>query len=858
MGSDEVSETIVHEQMLEADHAICERRVAGGTELSAAPGQLHANMSSTDERVPVAPQDSGWDIMSVASGHDMDGYDTSGYVLRSRHFSMTKVGAGNARSSSDTIRRNPFVDIEAVDDECQDEYSTDEQSEEFVVADDESDITQRFACFCSSDESDVHAEPAYLADIVRRWDFEVGMSTVSDVPDTEYMFHREHYAMDDYAVPDIAAGPLTCSPSIDESYIWQMKCRRHHGLYIAQNILMCAEHVPVVRELVRAVISVPHDAYCVYLEARMSQALKQWLATVPGAVLFNNSVQLSAVDYSEWHKVMTLLPKYRAPYTGDRWHSIAYGPSVGRPVFVIGESADRQQLGYDVLMVPMLSLQRGAYDSHPVQSLQPMLFDATTMVIIHGEELLREIVEDIHVHQAPKPSSWEFFLGELVAIRRRAGRGTWNMSDEIEDRVGVVVEMGLVKTVVEEWLTIEKVFELGQEVTGKGVEGLVDTVESNAVHISAMGCEGDGELMINRRIVHPNSVQLSTPSPVCKLPLAPVTVRSLVGRPFDRATIFVGRCGIVHKGRSPFRGLLVIVKNVRWEAVHVADARDLCPAANASDDETSPSLDSADVCSSCHDWRSSVYAPGGGGFSELWMPYSHVVDAVTHLPLDIAPCSPGQQLFLPPVSAASSSLHRETRSVTPLPMAEEASMSPAWNPASSSSDVRCSTAAVDAAASSSTMAGPVHWSQDMRMEAIGNLKLRVLVDGRECRGSLVRHENHMQLRLLRGGIIEPNRIQPRCPTPRNQHGSLWVIIRGQHCGLLVRGVRYYRHGIATWWVVRVTERRSGNSWVYLDTELEIESTDLTIVVEPTLDKEINRSDTYKMREFSRVDYFKKG
>ncbi|KAK0491926.1 hypothetical protein EDD18DRAFT_1109340 [Armillaria luteobubalina] len=637
MGSDKVSETIVHEQMLEADHAICERRVAGGTKLSTAPGQLHANMSSTDECVPVAPQDSGWDIASVASSHDMDGYDASG-------------------------------------------------------------------------------------------------------------------------------------PSIDESYIWQMKCRRHRGLYIAQNILMCAEHVPVVRELVRAVISIPHDAYCVYLEARMSQALKQWLATVPGTVLFNNSVQLSAVDYSEWHKVMTLLPKYHAPYAGDRWCSIAYGPSVGRPVFIIGESADRQQLGYDVLMVPMLSLQWGAYDSHPVQSLQPMLFDATTMAIIHGEELLREIVEDIHVHQAPKPSSWEFFLGELVAIRRHAGHGTWNMSDEIEDRVGVVVEVGETflevdhidgsgQTVVEEWLTIEKVFELGQEVTGKGVEGLVDTVESNAVHISAMGCEGNGELMIN----------------------CPAFDAFSVGRPFDHVTIFVGRCGIVHKGRSPFQGLLVIVKNVRWEAVHVVDARDLRPAVNTSDDETSPSLDSADVCSSCRDWRLSV----------------------THLPLDILPRSPGQQLFLPPVSAASSSLHQETRSVTPLPTAEEASMSPAWNPASSLSDVRCSTAAADATALSSTMAGPIHWSQDMRMEAIGNLKLRVLVDGRECRVCL-----------------------------------------SEVSGITIMAL--------------LPERRSGNSWVYLDMELEIKSTDLTIVVEPTLDKEINRSDAYKMREFSRVDYFKKG
>ncbi len=274
----------------------------------------------------------------------------------------------------------------------------------------------------------------------------------------------------------------------------------------------------------------------------MTKALKTWLKTVPGVVVFNDSVVLTAVDYSDWHKVMTYMPKYREPnsFVGDQWRTIGYGTSMGRPVFVIGPSDDTQQPGYDVLMVPMLSLKGGAYDTYPVQSLEPMLFDATTMAIIHGEELLREIVEDTcfdfrgqdyeygllretvpfdclrpidciddkllrlfiksehpqivqNINLAPHPRSWEFYSGEPVMIHYWTDRDSRSFTDG-KSRACIIVDVqdtyievddieGSGRFIVKEWHTIEKVFTVGQFVVGNGVCGFVDAVEVNALHL---------------------------------------------------------------------------------------------------------------------------------------------------------------------------------------------------------------------------------------------------------------------------------------------------------------------------------------------------------------------------------------
>ncbi len=85
-----------------------------------------------------------------------------------------------------------------------------------------------------------------------------------------------------------------------------------------------------------------------------------------------------------------------------------------------------------------------------------------------------------------------------------------------------------------------------------------------------------------------------------------------------------------------------------------------------------------------------------------------------------------------------------------------------------------------------------------------------------------------------------------------------MIIQGEHCGVLVRGLRHFLRDRVTWWDVRVTERRRGGKWVYLDRDLVVPSTDLTVVIEPVDEKAANQSEAYKMREFSRADYFKKG
>ncbi len=125
--------------------------------------------------------------------------------------------------------------------------------------------------------------------------------------------------------------------------------------------------------------------------------------------------------------------------------------------------------------------------------------------------------------------------------------------------------------------------------------------------------------------------------------------------------------------------------------------------------------------------------------------------------------------FSTPISTNQTTPHNETRPTTPVPTAEEGSLSPAWNPSSSlpcdsnrptTNDAVLST---EGGPLTEDFSVPCHWTQDIRMTAIGDLKVRVIVDGRECRGSLIRLGNRMQLRLLRGGIIEPHRILPRHP-----------------------------------------------------------------------------------------------
>ncbi|KAK0439743.1 uncharacterized protein EV420DRAFT_1486193 [Desarmillaria tabescens] len=711
-------------------------------------------------------------------------------------------------------------------------------------------------------------------------------------------------------------------------------CNMHlRGHYIAANILSCSEYVPIIQMLVQAVISIPSDPYCVYLEAQMSKALKDWLKTVPGIVVFNDSVILNAVDYSEWHKVMTYVPKYREPDlpVGDRWRTIGYGSSMGRPVFVIGSSEDTHQPRYDILMVPMLSLQKGAYDTYPVQSLEPMLFDATKMAIIHGEELLgqdyeygllRETVpfdclrpvnciDDnlLHLfikskhplvarnrHRTPRPKSWNFYLGESVIVRGCSSQHSSQLFEDGGSRTCTIVdvhdtylELDDIKHsgrfIVKEWHAIEKIFKVGQFVVKGNICGFVDVIELNALHLIVLGGGQEKEQTAEQIVIHPNSVQIWNSNRLNNSSSALESIRPASTCISYSSIPWVGMCGVVLKQGSPFRGLLVFVKDVRVEKTHW---RSSCLDTNHSVYEAKTSAFHSSHTKSPTTIAGLIvpgmgatpryipdlqvmllvqcvsYSPETGrGFSEMWVPYKEVVDTQTHLPLAMVLDSLIEQRFLPPIDTSSISHHQEARSTTPLPTAEEGSLSPAWNPFSSfPHNSTCSTIADTSAALGENVPAEessiyCHWTQDLRMAAIGDLKVRVMVGGQECRGSLIQHENRMQLRLLRGGIIEPHRILPRHPTPRNQHGSLWVIIRGEHCGVLVRGLHYFRRNDVTWWDVRVTEWKKEGRWVYLNIELQVPYTDLNLVVEPTSEKVANQAEAYKMWEFSRADYFKK-
>ncbi|PBL04186.1 hypothetical protein ARMGADRAFT_1022659 [Armillaria gallica] len=381
-------------------------------------------------------------------------------------------------SFKQTQYHNPFLDIEAIDDDNDKEVSDDAEMYQFIARDDEVDGTEGLRCIRSPAVMREHAKSTYLTDVIRRWDLE------SDGCTTEHgsFENSPPFVTRDYEASGLAASPLIGhATSIDESYIWKMKCQRHRGRYITANIFACSEYVPVVQVLVRSMIYVPSDPYCVYLEAHMTKALKTWLKTVPGVVVFNDSVDLTAVDYSDWHKVMTYMPKYREPnsFVGDQWRTIGYGTSMGRPVFVIGPSDDTQQPGYDVLMVPMLSLKGGAYDTYPVQSLEPMLFDATTMAIIHGVKntntLLRIFIKSKHpqivqnINLAPRPRSWAFYSGEPVMIHHWMDRDSSRLFTNGKSRACIIVNVqdtyievddieGSGQFIVKEWHTIEKVF----------------------------------------------------------------------------------------------------------------------------------------------------------------------------------------------------------------------------------------------------------------------------------------------------------------------------------------------------------------------------------------------------------------
>ncbi len=205
-------------------------------------------------------------------------------------------------------------------------------------------------------------------------------------------------------------------------------------------------------------------------------------------------------------------------------------------------------------MVPMLSLKGGAYDTYPVQSMEPMLFDATTMAIIHGEELLREIVEDtcfdfrgqdyeygllretvpfdclrpidcidgqaialIYQKRASsdrpeyKPSSapkeWEFYSGEPVMIHYWTDRDSRSFTDGKKPRLhhsrvqDTYIEVddieGSGRFIVKEWHTIEKVFTVGQFVVGNGVCGFVDAVEVNALHLVMLDVGQEREQVVD-------------------------------------------------------------------------------------------------------------------------------------------------------------------------------------------------------------------------------------------------------------------------------------------------------------------------------------------------------------------------
>ncbi|KAK0462668.1 uncharacterized protein EV420DRAFT_1477359 [Desarmillaria tabescens] len=822
---------------------------------------------------------------TLSDDFDKDADEVSGQenIQQSRNTPMGRIVTSS--NSKPNIYRNLFLDMEALDDDCEEESADDEELDQFIAQDDEADNTDLPKHTITSTTCE-RIGPTYLSDVIRRWDTEFGERSIDG---NDSLDNCNQYGAEDCNMTGLAAGPLINHASIDESYIWRMKCRRLRGRYIAANILSCSEYVPIVQMLVRAVISIPSDPYCVYLEAQMSKALKDWLKTVPGIVVFNDSVILNAVDYSEWHKVMTYVPKYREPDlpVGDRWCTIGYGSSMGWPVFVIGSSEDTHQPGYDILMVPMLSLQKGAYDTYPVQSLEPMLFDATKMAIIHGEELLREIVEDTHfdfrgqdyeyglLHRTPRPKSWNFYLGESVIVRGCSSQHSSQLFEDGGSRTCTIVdvhdtylELDDIKHsgrfIVKEWHAIEKIFKVGQFVVKGNICGFVDVIELNVLHLIVLGGGQEKEQTAEK---------------------AGGTIMAFICVVDFNSIPWVGMCGVVLKQGSPFRGLLVFVKDVRVEKTHW---RSSCLDTNHSVYEAKTSAFHSSHTKSPTTiaglivpgmgatpryipdlqvmllvQRASYSPETGGGFSEMWVPYKEVVDAQTHLPLAMVPDSLIEQRFLPPIDTSSTSHHQEARSTTPLPTAEEGSLSPAWNPFSSfPHNSTCSTIADTSAALGENVPAEessvyCHWTQDLRMAAIGDLKVRVMVGGRECRGSLIRHENRMQLRLLRGGIIEPHRILPRHPMPRNQHGSLWVIIRGEHCGVLVRGLRYFRHNDVTWWDVRVTERKKEGRWVYLNVELQVPYTDLNLVVEPTSEKVANQAEAYKMREFSRADYFKK-
>ncbi len=277
---------------------------------------------------------------------------------------------------------------------------------------------------------------------------------------------------------------------------------------------------------------------------------------------------------------------------------------------------------------------------------------------------------------------------------------------------------------------------------------------------------------------------------------------------------FGGMCGVVLKRHNPFRGLMVVVKDVRVERT---DRRSSNPTTSKYGNDTddplvfSSGIDSSTAIDTTTargtDERMTLlvqrlsYAPGsGGGFSELWVPYKDVVDVKcvssshctsavplvdcstlrfrTQLPLVAVQGTVDEPRFLPPISTNQTTPHNETRphhsgsnsrrrlSISSL---ESEFQSPCDSNRPTTNDAVLST---EGGPLTEDFSVPCHWTQDIRMTAIGDLKVRVIVDGRECRGSLIRLGTEC-IALIESGIIEPHRILPRHPTPRNQHGSLW-------------------------------------------------------------------------------------
>ncbi len=81
---------------------------------------------------------------------------------------------------------NPFLDIEAIDDDDDEEGSDDAEMDQFIARDDEVDGTECSRRVHSPAVMREHVKSTYLTDVIRRWDLE------SDGYTTEHGSVRRH------------------------------------------------------------------------------------------------------------------------------------------------------------------------------------------------------------------------------------------------------------------------------------------------------------------------------------------------------------------------------------------------------------------------------------------------------------------------------------------------------------------------------------------------------------------------------------------------------------------------------------------------------------------------------------------